>query len=29
MADRIAGLYAPTYVLGVYGAIILHVLLAA
>jgi hypothetical protein len=28
-ADRIAALYAPAYVLGVYGAIILHVLLAA
>jgi 4-hydroxybenzoate polyprenyltransferase len=28
-ADRIAALYAPAYVLGVYGTIILHVLLAA
>jgi 4-hydroxybenzoate polyprenyltransferase len=28
-ADRIAALYAPAYVLGVYGAIILQVLLAA
>jgi 4-hydroxybenzoate polyprenyltransferase len=28
-ADRIAALYAPGYVLGVYGAIIVHVLLAA